>query len=353
MRSIRIASFMALTLTFLSCGGDRSSTSTPNAPSVVPPEGFMVAVLPDTQCYVSAGAAYAPGSCGGNPVANIDMMQAQTGWIVSHRDTLKVAAVIGLGDIVQSGGRSAEWQAADSAYQPLDNHDIPYIAAVGNHDYDTAGGSIGSRLTVNYNRTLGRARFVQRAWAGTSTYPTGANDNSYITFDVGTDKFLVVSLELFPRTAALDWASGVISSNADRSVIVVTHSYLGPDGSRSPSQWNPAPSSFGLTDGNDGDAIWTNLVSKHANIIAVVNGHVAPLSGSTAAARRVDPGAYGNRVAQMVSNFQYSPGGGNGYLRLLNIQPAKHKIIVQTYSPYLDRWLTDDPNSYAIEYGTN
>jgi hypothetical protein len=354
MHLLGIFTCVVVAACLVSCGPSADSVSAP--PSVnelaAPAEGFTLVVVPDTQCYPSNSAPYSPGSCGSNPPGSIAMMHAQMTWIVAHQTAFKIPVVVGVGDIVQDGTRDTEWQAVDSEYQVLDAANIPYIAAVGNHDYDTPNTSVGSRLTTHYNQHFGIERFSNHGWYGQSSYPAGKADNSYITFEVGSDRYLLLSLEFFARDAALEWANGVVSANPDRQVIVVTHSFLGPDGSRAVSQWNGLPSAFGITDGNNGDAMWNKFISQHSNVIAVVSGHCSGISTKYAAASREDLGLNGVKVAQMLSNYQYTSGGGSGFFRLLNIQPAKKLIAVRTYSPYLNQSMTDSANNFTIEFGT-
>lgn len=40
--------------------------------------------------------------------------------------------------------------------------------------------------------------------------------------------------------------------------------------------------------------------------------------------------------------------GDSGYLRLLEFDYAKKEIRVQTYSPYLDEFMTDDANQFTV-----
>ncbi len=277
------------------------------------------------------------------------MMRAQMNWIVAHKKSWNIAAVIGLGDIIENSSQEQQWEEADAAYGILDGTELPYIAALGNHDYDPAEHAIGLRLTTKYNQYFGMSRFAGRAWYGQDAYPAGKADNSYITFDAGPDKYLVISLEFFPREAALQWAESVLRSNPECRVIVVTHAYMGPDGSRTTSPYNWPPVSFGIDDGNDGEAVWSKLASQYPNIIAVVTGHSGGgINSDLFSATRVDRGVDGNEVAQMMSNYQWMAGGGNGFLRLLVIQPGAHRIVVRTFSPYLDQWMGDAANSFAV-----
>src|SRR5947209_4746228 len=82
---------------------------------------FSVIVLPDTQNY----SQYYP-----------QIFAAQTQWIAAQRDALNIQLVIGVGDIVNDGSSDAQWQNADAAVRTLDQAGIPYVMAIGNHDYD-------------------------------------------------------------------------------------------------------------------------------------------------------------------------------------------------------------------------
>jgi hypothetical protein len=321
-------------------------------PSSAPPdESFSIVLLPDTQCYSSSGALAQPGSCGAPPNGDPKMMASQTDWIVANQSSQKIAAVIGLGDLTQCAA-DAEWKVADASYRTLDNAGLPYLVVIGNHDYDAAcKGALTLRKADSFNSYFGKSRFSSYAWYGASTYPATSNENSYMTFDVGPDKLLVIGLELFPRDTALAWAKSVIEANSDRLVIVATHAYLGADGGRIPTTINAGPKAYTITDGNDGEAVWSKFVSQYPNIIAVVNGHAGSNGGNGATASRSDMGSGGTLVAQMLSNYQWVNGGGYGYLRLINIQPAKHLMVVKTYSPYLNQWFTDSANQFTISYG--
>ncbi|HVZ21936.1 MAG TPA: metallophosphoesterase [Vicinamibacterales bacterium] len=315
-------------------------------------DGFTVVVLPDTQCYTSGGAPEHPGSCGARPAGAPQMLQAGAEWIARNADRLRIAAVLSLGDTTECGNAESEWQRAEASFRILDGRGLPYLVAVGNHDYDawcTAGG-LSSRALAAFNRHFGTARYATHPWYGASTYPAGSGENAFITFDAGTSKFLAITLELFPRRAALEWAGRVLDANADRQAIVVTHAYLSAEGSRHETVTNPGPSAYRMTDAADGEGIWTALASQHPNVIAVVSGHAGGSTGAGAVASRVDAGAHGNLVPQMLSNYQFDAGGGSGYLRLMHVQPSTQTIAVRTYSPYLDRWQTDSRNDFTVRY---
>ena len=62
----------------------------------------------------------------------------------------------------------------------------------------------------------------------------------------------------------------------------------------------------------------------------------------------------GSLVHQVLSDYQglYSGTaedlGGSGYMRILEFDFSRKVISVQTYSPYLDSYLTDDANQFTL-----
>src|SRR5690606_29517904 len=99
---------------------------------------------------------------------------------------------------------------------------------------------------------------------------------------------------------------------------------------------------------NNGEEIWEKLVRKHPNILLVVSGHVLNDGVGTL----VSEGDYGNNVYQMLANFQGgvdgSVNGGNGFLRILTIDPANHTIDVKTYSPHIDEYKTSAEHMFMF-----
>ena len=288
-------------------------------------DSFELILLPDTQFYSSQ-------LNGGLP----SMFYAQTAWIASQAPQRNIKAVLGLGDIVECGSSPAEWSIAQGAYATLDGAGVPYLLAVGNHDYDASCGDLAGRATATFDANFGVNRFTTYPWYGAGNYPPASDANSFIKFDAAGRKYLALALEFFPRDAALQWAQQVISANPDREVILVTHAYLRGEGKRFQES----------SPDNDGQEIWDKLVRTNFNVVAVVNGHFT----GPGVARRSDKGINNNVVAQMLSNYQADTNGGNGYLRILKFYPNLDRIDVTTYSPYLNSYLTDTGNQFSINY---
>ncbi|HUN02501.1 MAG TPA: hypothetical protein PLS00_06560, partial [Niabella sp.] len=94
--------------------------------------------------------------------------------------------------------------------------------------------------------------------------------------------------------------------------------------------------------------MWEKLESRYSNIVFVFSGHV--LNDGTGLL--VSKGIHGNKVYQMLSNYQSgvqgSEMGGSGYFRILDIDPKSKSVKVQTYSPYLDTYKNEPDQDFVL-----
>jgi hypothetical protein len=62
-------------------------------------------------------------------------------------------------------------------------------------------------------------------------------------------------------------------------------------------------------------------------------------------------GEKGNKVHQILANYQFEDNGGEGYLRIMTFIPESDKIEVQTYSPDLQKYMTTSMSQFSLQYG--
>ena len=293
--------------------------------------------MPDTQYYA---AQY--------PL----IFDAQTRWIASEKINSNVAFVIHEGDLVDSD-LAVQWQRASESMSLLDGL-VPYVVSAGNHDYDYASGWIAGRSTM-IDAYFPVSRFsAQPSFQG--TLDAAHIENNYALFDLprGEGQWLVVSLEFGPRDQVLAWANDVVRKYASTPAIVVTHAYLYEDNLRydhlaHPEQnWDPhAYPIANLAGGvNDGEEIWTKLIAGNSNIRFVLCGHVL----DSGVGLRTDVRPDGTVVHQNLGQLPDAPGGGGGFLRLMQFSPDAGVVHVRTYSPYLDTYKTDPSNQFDLLY---
>jgi hypothetical protein len=286
-------------------------------------DDFTLVVYPDTQNE----AEFYP-----------QVLNAQTQWVVDNRASWNIQAVLGVGDIVNDGASSAQWQNADAAIRLLDNANIPYLMAIGNHDYNGANAGASTRTATGFNQWFGPARYAAYSYYK-GNYPTGSNENFYGVLNIGGVNYLFLVLEYIPRAATLTWATSIVRANPDKRIIIITHSNIHSDNTR-----GDQCDTNDLSKDNDGEETWAALTSQYTNIIMVLSGHIT----GAGAARRADIAANGNLVNQMLSDYQTYPNGGNGYIRLLKFHPAQNTIDVYTYSPYIKGYKTDSANQFTL-----
>jgi hypothetical protein len=256
-----------------------------------PPEIFTLIAIPDTQGYSQSYPW---------------IFDNQTQWIVNNIAEKKIAYVTNEGDIVNSYTSTSQWINANHSISIL-NSRVDYGMLPGNHD----GGSIGS---------AGENLVAYTSYFGAP--------NSYRLFTAGGEDYLIFHFQYNVPDSILSWANTTITDYPERRVIVVTHSYLNTDSSRTP----------------EGTVIWQRFVKPHSDqVFLVLCGH---MHGE---ANRTDT-VNGNTVYQLLADYQSLENGGNGWLRIMEFRPGEELIYVNTYSPYLNQYQTDSDSEFTIPY---
>jgi VCBS repeat-containing protein len=292
------------------------------------PRSFSIVILPDTQHY-SQKYPY--------------IFDSQTTWIAENKKALKLAFVLHEGDITNNNN-TYQWVNATASIGILDAAKVPYVIAIGNHDMKNAP----PRKTTNFNAYFPVSRYSSLPTFG-GVYEPNHLENSWHTFKAGGINWLVIALEFGPRDAVLNWANGVVESHQHHRVIMVTHAYMYDDETRlgEGDEWNPNDYKYcGTVDTtcNDGEELWNNFVKLHKNMLFVFSGHV--LHDGTG--KRVDAGVNGNLIYQMLANYQTGENGGNGFLRIATCYPELGKVTIESYSPYINQFKTEDDQQFEF-----
>ena len=331
---------------FLSCvvhafpvadGPDEEDRKQDAPPSSVLPPDFTVVVLPDTQFYCDTRLKLSA------KWGNGDLQKyflAQTEWVEANRDRLNIAFLVHEGDIVQADAPE-EWEIAKNVMSVLDGK-VPYCMCLGNHDmgFEKAdnkyGGNIGVNRDTLFNHYFPREKYAKRQEFG-GTFDPDRHDNSWYQFKASGMDFLIISIECKPRDEVLDWANDVVAKHPDHRVIVLTHAFLNAGKSRNTGGGVKAK-------GNTGEETWQKFVSKHENIFMVLCGHHA------GEAIRTDKGVHGNKVFQILSDYQHLNNGGESWLRYMVFKPSQNTIRTFTYNPVLDEFKTGSSSQFDLDY---
>ena len=290
----------------------------PGLPDVVA-GAFCIVVLPDTQMYA---------------LKYPELFHAQTRWIAENVGKYNISYVIHLGDVTQDNNNK-QWRIARKAFAHLDGQ-VPYAIVPGNHDVGPKGRfkSRSSRMS----RHFPVADFSRwKTFGGAYDKEPAKADNTYHLFTAGGRQWLVLALEVCPRDDVVRWANEVLAKHPRRWAIVVTHAYLDSRARRYGS--NRPPAQRGMSQRNkkfpggyhDGEALWVNLLARHANVKLVLCGHCAVFS------RLTSQGQAGNAVHQLLVDYQNQYRGGDGWLRLMQFSDGGRTVRVQDYSPVLNQ----------------
>jgi len=307
-----------------------------------PPGPFTIVVLPDTQFYAQAFP---------------EIFKAQTDWILAHREDQRIAFVLHEGDIVNFDF-DEQWAVAAQSLHALDGK-VPYVLAAGNHDLSWKGGRL-SRDADLLNHYFPASSLATLPWP-TGTFEPGRMESHYQVLEAFGARWLVLALEHGPRDAVVEWADEVLSRHADLPAIVVTHAYLsdifGRYNRTNKQPFWPCHDRMDLGGCNDGEDLWQKLLSRHDNVVFVFSGHVL----HPGAGRLTSDHPSGRHTHQMLANYQTcadlpctnpatgkATRGGDGFLRLVRIDPVARTATVETYSPYLNEKKTDDAHAFVL-----
>jgi hypothetical protein len=299
-------------------------------------EPFSIVALPDTQNY---SESY-PGT-----------FTAQTQWIKDNLGTYNVQYVVHLGDIVQHGPDANEWARAKASMSILDGH-VPYGTCMGNHDnhYDSGDFQYPPHYYVpewehtedpngeHYLANFGPSFYAGKDWYG------GASDSglsNYQLINAGGKEWLFLNLSIDTPASEVSWAHDVLTTHRDKPAMISTHRYMydyrlfaGRYGEQLGGMWAGFDGAEEDYDPNGitSQQLYEDLISEHPNVYMVQCGH------HHSEWRREDGNnSAGLGIVEILTDYQDSLNGGNGWLRIYTYDTDANTIDVRTYSPTLGR----------------
>ncbi len=222
--------------------------------------------------------------------------------VKEKKDEYNIVFAEHLGDACQDA-TNLQWEIISDSHLNIEGL-VPYIIALGNHDYSSPYTGIGAtfRDTTLFDEqfTLERmtAQFdnIDHARFG-GTYDGKSAENMYMFFDAGepTVNYIAFAIEFGPRDSVLQWVEDVLVQYPNHKAIISTHCYYNMYGDK--STYN-STTNDAFRDGNEGVEIWEKLVSKNDNIVMVMCGH----SQNQLWQGHVDKNDFGNDVLQILAD---------------------------------------------------
>ncbi|UOE76100.1 S-layer homology domain-containing protein [Parageobacillus thermoglucosidasius] len=250
------------------------------------------------------------------------IFKRMTEWIAEKQQELNIQYVFHTGDLVDEAEDEMQWKNANEAMSVLDQHNIPYGVLAGNHDVGHKTGDYNQ-----YSKYFGEERFKGKDYYGES-YKN--NRGHYDLISVNGNDFIMIYMGWGVNDEDIAWINEVLAKYPDRMAILNFHEYLLVSGNRSPI----------------GDKIYEKVVVPNKNVIAVLCGHYHDSETLISEIDDDKDGTPDRKVYQILADYQGGPEGGQGFMRLLHVNPVENKIYVKTYSPYLNKYNYYDSATY-------
>ncbi len=251
--------------------------------------------------------------------------ESMTAFLRDHREELHLEYIIHTGDLVNKTSDEKQWEVAVRAQSYID--DIPNGVLAGNHDCQQP------KLYGPYSTHFGEAHYKERPWYGDSYED---NRGHYDLMTIGKTDYLFVYMSFGLDDACIKWLNKVFEEHPDRVGFLMVHEYFNND--------------YKLS--KDGIKLYNEVVLKNPNLYIVLCGH---RYGAYTRSSEIDDDGDGDPdriVDQMMFNYQAAgKTGGDGYLRLIQMDEENKKMHILTYSPALDDFNRfDDPAKREIHY---
>ena len=299
-------------------GGDGANGGTGGSVPVDPTFSFVI--IPDTQNEVLSD----------NNTAKHFIHRAQ--WILDNKDDLDIRFALQTGDLCNwDTPTHDQYERASGGLQLFDDANFLYALTIGNHDSAATctGGSAcpgdvnaNLRNTSTFNSYFPTSRFP---WL-TDTFEPNKVDNATFEIEAGGLHWLIIAMELWPRTEAYQWVGDVLASHPNHNAIVFTHDHLTGTGNI-----NQSNGGYG---NNSPQTVFDEVLSQHPNVRFVFSGHEGKV------AFRQDSGVSGNGIYQ----FMFNQDDATNPTRIIQIDTEAKTIDATVYGPATDKTY-DDPGA--------
>lgn len=275
------------------------------------PENVTFAILPDTQLYAQSMP---------------QIFEAQTRWIAENAEKEGIDFVLHVGDIVNNPFHPQQWESAVAAMDWLDQAQIPYAVATGNHDVDYKAAHVEMDQYYDDMRPAHENflhYFPREKFETMETYG-GHSENGYNQYHFvpcGSGEILVLALDWRPSQQTLAWAETILQKYSDYPTVLLRHDFI-----RSREVQTEALEPAVLS-GDESRKVW-DVIKKYDQVFLTVNGHLSVEHGML-------QNDAGHDVLAVMVDFQNEFRGGNGWMSMLKLDFDNDTIAVNSFSPYV------------------
>lgn len=290
-----------------------------------------IAVFGDIQYYTNA--------------ANNYLFQHSCDWILTQKHAgMNINSVLLVGDVTQHNDDGL-WPYFRSATKQL-SKEIPFISAIGDHDYSWENGTIYDRFSTHFNEYLSFPLSTQKvvAW-----YEKGRMENIVVENYIHGKPIYILVLEFGPREEVVDWANDYVKSHPNIDFILLNHEYLETGGGRRTEGLRCV---MRLRNTNSTyttpTQLWNRLIKKNDNIMCVLCGHVGGLYAYT-----LEKNNFGREVPQIQHNIQSPDYRYDNWLMLWEFPKGSDTANVSIINTKSMKYFNDKPVLFKFKYKTN
>lgn len=269
-------------------------------------ENYNFAVIPDSQ-YMGQSKP--------------QMLTEINKWFASNKKDLNIKMVMHVGDITEESSIE-ELENADKYFELLDKVNCNYMTTPGNHDYKDGA--------INFSKYFGKKRYENKKNYKENSFN---NLNMYSTVNAGNYEYLFISLDYKNIEEGVEWAKSIIEVNKDKPTIIFTHDCYDDINNEIKRTLN-------------GEFIWKNLISNENSIFMVIAGHEFGVK------HKLSKNNNNENVIEMLVNYQMYPSGGNGWIRMIEID-EDYSIRCKTISPWVKSIPLNNRTAYDLLHLTS
>lgn len=256
-----------------------------------------------------------------------EILYTAANWINQNKALTNTAAIVGLGDNVNTYTDPVQWANAKKFFSILEQGDFTILQQPGNHDY-------GDEFYLDAfgpNSEFG----TRQKGRGVTYAPSGYS--SYTLFDGGSYKYMVINISMYhiEEQSECDWLEAALTEHSDYATILTSHSFQDCDAAK--------PDEVVLN--SHGKSVW-EIAKKYDQVFMMISGH------NHGAGEEVLLNDAGHEVYSILADYQFTYNGGNAFFKFAEFDEAHNQIRLSTFSPYAVTLEDSERTFFDVNYMT-
>lgn len=261
-------------------------------------------------------------------------------WIEKQKELgTKINAVLQVGDITGANVKG-QW---DNFYYATYSFakKIPYVAAIGDHDYTWTGQYIDHREDTFFSEYV---NFPLTESKVVDYFEEGKMENVVVENYIHGQPYYFLVLEFGPRPEVIDWAKMYVGDHSWINFILINHEYLESGGGIRTKNLK-CVSRLRNSSYRTPTELWEELVNVYDNILCVLSGHVGSLY-----ALSYDTNSAYRDVPEIQHNIQEEPYNSDYWLMMWEFPVDSDSANVFIYNTKTEKYYNNKKVLFKFKY---